>query len=50
MADPTLIILNSGENFVFLVVYVDDIALIGNVQDAVSKVIEKFNKKFDVLV
>lgn len=48
--DPTLYLFKTGKEFSFLVVYVDDVLLIGNQQWLLDKVIERFSKTFEIKV
>lgn len=50
VAEQTLYILDGGENIVLFVDFVNGIALIVNVQDAVADIIKKLNKKHNILV
>ncbi|PKU62337.1 Retrovirus-related Pol polyprotein from transposon TNT 1-94 [Dendrobium catenatum] len=47
-SDPSLLIYNQSQVSMFLLIYVDDILITGNNQDAIAKLLEQLNTKFSM--
>ncbi|XP_020674690.1 uncharacterized protein LOC110093960 [Dendrobium catenatum] len=47
-ADPSLLTLRHNQTHIFLLVYVDDILVTGNNDDAISKILTKIHSKFNM--